>query len=82
VEPGDFLKAVFENDFVDAFKNADEENILLMQRYASFLYNHLPLRDYGVVWGSKKAVKEWTYERQPGSEVQHGAETTEPRGSS
>jgi hypothetical protein len=56
---GDFLTAVLANDLVGAFMLADENNVRIIQAYASFLYNKMPLRtgdpscDF---WGSYEAV--------------------------
>jgi hypothetical protein len=55
VEPGSFLRAVLENNFVGAFMCADEENIKKMDKWAEFVYSQLPCN----CWGSKKDVDEW-----------------------
>jgi hypothetical protein len=55
IKPGDFLTAIFENDFVNALGRADIKNFDNIQAYAKFLYNEAPAG----CWGSKKAVKEW-----------------------
>lgn len=52
---GDFLRAILSNDFMMATGRADEENIMNLPAYASYLYNHAPVGCYG----NKKAYKEW-----------------------
>lgn len=47
VLPGHFLEAVFSNDFMEAFKRADEENGWIMREYARFLYNYCPAGSFG-----------------------------------
>lgn len=65
IRPGRFLQAVFENDLVGAFSQADHQNIQLMQTFASFLYNELPERTYSnSPWGSAEQVKAWLAEGQ------------------
>lgn len=58
-EPGSFLRCVFENDLVGAFKNADGENQGRMLGYAMVLYNCFPARGHDLAWGSPRAVREW-----------------------
>lgn len=53
--PGDFLTKVFENDFVHALGQADEENLRNIQAYAAYLYNEVPM----ACRGSKEAMIEW-----------------------
>lgn len=52
---GNFLRAVFENDLVEAFGRADELNRISMGNIAAFIYNYAP----SPCWGSKEAVKQW-----------------------
>lgn len=54
-EPGGFLMAVLENDFMEACGRADEENLMRLHDYAIFLYNKVP----ATCWGSKEKVKAW-----------------------
>jgi len=53
--PGDFLRAVLQNDLQDACGRADDMNIEALHVYCAFLYNHAP----SGCWGSKGVVKEW-----------------------
>lgn len=52
---GDFLKAVFSNDFMGCTGRADSENLANLPAYASYLYNVAPIGSYG----SLKAYKAW-----------------------
>lgn len=52
---GDFLQAVFENNLVKAYGNADETNTWAMSNWARFLYNDAPVES----WGSKEKVNAW-----------------------
>jgi hypothetical protein len=54
--PGSFVQAVLENDFIEAFKRADSENLRAMFSIAEWMYNNAPSRDYGT-WGSPEAVE-------------------------
>jgi len=42
IPPGSFLTAVLSNDFMGAFKRADDTNTAFMKNWASFLYNYAP----------------------------------------
>jgi len=55
VDPEGFLKALFENDLVSAFSQADCLNSELMREWATVLYSDLPRR----CWGSKNHVASW-----------------------
>ena len=55
VPVGDFLQAVLENNLVEAYGRADEENTLAMRDYADLLYNEMPSPS----WGSKEKVDAW-----------------------
>ena len=55
---GSFLRAVLENDLIEAFGRADPESRYYLHRIASLVYNHLPARTFGC-WGSPAAVDEW-----------------------
>ncbi len=52
---GDFLTAVFSNDFAEAVVRADSENAFALQAYAMYLYNEVP----SACWGSKEKVAAW-----------------------
>ena len=59
-ETGDFLRAVFENDLVEAIKRADDTNRQHLRSYCALLYWELPGRGQeGSPWGSAKAYKDW-----------------------
>ena len=60
IEPGGFLRAVLENDFVEAAGRADAENLSNLQAYAAWLYNVAP----SGCWGSRDAVQDWLHERE------------------
>lgn len=60
LEPGDFLRAVLENDLVQAFGRADTTNLEHMFDWASFLYNEMPSN----AWGSKEKVNAWMAARR------------------
>lgn len=54
-QPGSFLRAILENNLVNAASNADEQNKHLLFDYANYLYNKLPR----AAWGSPEAVDAW-----------------------
>ena len=60
VPPGDFLRAVLENDLMKASLKADAENSIILPVYMSFLYNYCPRGSYG----SKEAVRTWLDSRK------------------
>jgi hypothetical protein len=53
--PGDFFRAVLENDLVGAVSHADEINKHALPQYVQWLYWHPPGRPNG--WGSHEAVQ-------------------------
>lgn len=53
--PGDFLKAVFANDLMEAFGRADDVNQSRLGDYAAFIYNFTPSTSHG----SEAAVTYW-----------------------
>ena len=53
--PGDFLRAVLENNLIEAFGHADEENERCMRVWARWLYMDVP----SSAWGSRKTVNTW-----------------------
>jgi hypothetical protein len=55
---GDFLTAIFSNDFLEAAGRADEKNQRAFFGWAVFLYNYVPIG----CQGSAKKVKAWTTE--------------------
>lgn len=65
VETGSFLRAVLENDLVEALAQADDNNRHQLHTLAGFMYNDLPGREYSnSPWGSKENVKAWLAEGQ------------------
>lgn len=55
VEPGDFLRAVFENNLIGAFGKADSINSERLRDYAKFLYSYAPSQCHG----SPLKVRAW-----------------------
>jgi len=53
--PGDFLRAVLENNLIDAYSYADHLNIAFMREWASWLYNEAP----ELSRGSRENVDAW-----------------------
>lgn len=53
---GDFLRAVLENDFMQAFGRADEDNTRDMKEIAAYVYNEMP----STCHGSPTIVRDWT----------------------
>lgn len=58
VPMGSFLTAVMENDLMEAFGRADEENTLSMHKLMGFIYNHAPIGCHG----SPEKVTKWINE--------------------
>lgn len=59
VEPGRFLRAALENNFVLAVGYTDMADIKHFIELANVLYNELP----GNCWGSKEKVQNWLDQR-------------------
>jgi hypothetical protein len=55
VAPGGFMRAVLENNLVQACGQADQHNRYRMYDYADWLYNDVP----SGAWGSAAKVKAW-----------------------
>jgi len=55
IPPGGFLEAVFSNDLMGAFNQADDSNSEIMRDYCIFLYNFCPTGSYG----SKENFNAW-----------------------
>jgi hypothetical protein len=55
---GSFLRAVLENDLVEAVGRADEECCLALPAIVKFVYSELP----GTCWHSPAKVKAWLNE--------------------
>lgn len=54
IPPGDFLTAIFENNFYEAICMADSENRTYFREYAMML-NAVPMG----CWGSREVVNQW-----------------------
>ena len=54
--PGDFLRAILENNLMNACLFADDRNINALPRYMEWLRWHVPGRPYR--WGSHEAVQQ------------------------
>lgn len=52
---GSFLRAVLENNLVNAYANADMTNTARMRDWAQWLYSEAP----APCWGSHREVGEW-----------------------
>lgn len=55
IMPGDFLKAVLENNLSKAIGRADETNIKYLPGIVTWLYNRAP----SACWGSRERVQGW-----------------------
>ena len=55
VPPGGFLKAVLENNLMEAFGRADVENTRDMVEILSYVYNNMPFPCHG----SPEKVAKW-----------------------
>lgn len=56
---GDFLRAVLENNLMEAFGRADRLNTFCMKGIVSFIYNEAPIASHG----SPEKVKKYLAER-------------------
>lgn len=59
IETGGFLRAVLENDLMQAFGRADLENRRDMFEICSYVYNELPFNCHG----SPEKVQAWLAQR-------------------
>ena len=55
IPPGDFLRAVLENNLMEAFSRADGENTRDMAEIMEFVYNDMPVDCHG----SREKVNAW-----------------------
>lgn len=55
IPPGDFLRALLCNDFMEAAGRADDYNFAALGQWARFLYNHVP----GECRGSPEHYTAW-----------------------
>ena len=53
--PGNFLRAVLENNLVEAYIKADYINTTAMREWANWLYNECPTQ----AWKSSVAITAW-----------------------
>ena len=53
--PGDFLRAVLDNNLTRAFGCADDRNTEHMHDIVKFMYNEVP----SMCWGTPKRVDDW-----------------------
>ena len=60
-KPGSFLRAVLENNFVEAFGHADATNLAHMRAWAQWLWSEAP----SSCWGSMAKVGAWMAARNP-----------------
>lgn len=56
---GGFLRSVLENDLMQAFGRADEDNVVALFHIVNYIYNEMPSR----CWGSREAVDAWLKEK-------------------
>jgi|WetSurMetagenome_2_1015567.scaffolds.fasta_scaffold183302_3 hypothetical protein len=57
VPTGDFLRAILENNLLEAVMTADDENIKIIPDIVHYIYNYLP----SISWGSKERVEAWLH---------------------
>lgn len=62
IPTGDFLRAVLENDLMQAMGRADESNRAAMFSICGYVYNELP----SACHGSPEKVKAWLKAREGG----------------
>ena len=55
IPTGSFLRAVLENNLMEAVGRADKHNIKALHAICSYVYNHMP----NVCHGSPKIVDKW-----------------------
>ena len=55
VPPGGFLRAVLENNLMEAFGRADFQNKAELSAICNYVYNELPMN----CWGSRERVNKW-----------------------
>ena len=55
VPPGKFLRAVLQNQLVEAIYFGDRDNRAAIEGWAMFAHNYLPVD----CWGSRTAVEAW-----------------------
>ena len=55
IEPGYFLRAIFQNDLIEAARRADDENAEILPSYALLMLRSLP----AACWGSRADYDAW-----------------------
>lgn len=55
IPPGSFLRAVLENNLMEAMRQADEDNQIAIFDICTYIYNHVPFDCHG----TKQKVKAW-----------------------
>ncbi|KKM74720.1 hypothetical protein LCGC14_1397480 [marine sediment metagenome] len=55
IPPGDFLRAVLENNLMEAMGRADKNNQTAIFDICTYIYNHVPFDCHG----SKEKVEAW-----------------------
>ena len=70
IVPGNFLKAVIQNNLSEAIGQADVENLKNIPAYIGYFYNETPLS----CWGSKKKMEKWvkSFNTEPQRSVEGG----------
>ena len=63
IPTGGFLQAVLENNLMEAFGRADEENTESMRDICSFVINEMPRACHG----SPEKVREWLKPKEEGN---------------
>lgn len=72
IPPGDFLRAVLENNLKESFGRADEYNKVALFDIVKYCYLEIPSN----CWGSKEKVSAWLEATRPTTEPP--SPTTEP----
>ena len=54
-EPGQFVRAVLENNLKESMARADLDNRVCMFEIVQYVYNELP----GICWGTPEKVHKW-----------------------
>lgn len=55
IPTGDFLRAVLENNLIEAVGRADDDNKRILPEIVEYCYNEMPSN----CWGSKEDVEDW-----------------------
>ena len=55
IPTGGFLRAVLENDLMEALGRADSQNKAELSAICNYVYNELPMN----CWGSRERVRKW-----------------------